>query len=70
MNYRLPELNDKIMLHEYVQEHYDNGETRISAISLAAIKITLHPLQQLREMAVFSLRKTITTLRKEPVNII
>ena len=31
MIYRLPELNDKIMLHEYVQEHYDNGETSISA---------------------------------------
>ena len=31
MNYRLPEISDKIMLHGYMQEHYDNGETSISA---------------------------------------
>lgn len=31
MNYRLPEISDEIMLYEYVQEHYDNGETSISA---------------------------------------
>lgn len=31
MNYRLPEISDEIMLHEYMQEHYDNGETSISA---------------------------------------
>lgn len=31
MKYRLPELSDEIMLHEYIQEHYDNGETSISA---------------------------------------
>lgn len=31
MNYRLPEFSDRSMLHEYMQEHYDNGETSISA---------------------------------------
>jgi len=31
MIYRLPDVNDKDMLHEYIQEHYDNGETSISA---------------------------------------
>lgn len=31
MNYRMPEISDEIMLREYVQEHYDNGETSISA---------------------------------------
>ena len=31
MNYRLPEISDEIMLREYIQEHYDNGETSISA---------------------------------------
>lgn len=31
MIYRLPNVNDKDMLHEYIQEHYDNGETSISA---------------------------------------
>ena len=31
MNYRLPEISDEIILHEYMQEHYDNGETSISA---------------------------------------
>lgn len=31
MNYRLPIISDKKMLHEYMQEHYDNGETSISA---------------------------------------
>lgn len=33
MNYRLPEIGDKTMLREYMQEHYDNGETGISASS-------------------------------------
>ncbi len=31
MIYRLPEINDKEILQEYVQEHYDNNETSISA---------------------------------------
>lgn len=31
MNYRLPEISDEGMLREYIQEHYDNGETSISA---------------------------------------
>jgi hypothetical protein len=31
MIYRLPEVSDKDILYEYVQEHYDNGEVRISA---------------------------------------
>jgi len=31
MIYRLPDVNYKDMLHEYIQEHYDNGETSISA---------------------------------------
>ena len=31
MIYRLPEINDKAMLQEYVQEHYENKETSISA---------------------------------------
>ena len=31
MDYRLPELSDEIMLRKYVQEHYDHGETSISA---------------------------------------
>jgi hypothetical protein len=26
MIYRLPEANDKAMLHEYIQEHYDNRD--------------------------------------------
>ena len=29
--YRLPEINDKSILQEYIQEHYDNKETSISA---------------------------------------
>ena len=37
MIYRLPELQDKAILSEYVQEHYDNGESGISAsLGLAA----------------------------------
>lgn len=31
MNYRLPELCDKDILREYVQEHFDHNETSISA---------------------------------------
>ena len=31
MDYRLPTINDKALLSEYVQEHYDNKETSISA---------------------------------------
>lgn len=31
MIYRLPEINDKVILHEYIKEHYDNGETSINA---------------------------------------
>ena len=31
MKYRLPEINDKDILKAYVQEHYENGETSISA---------------------------------------
>lgn len=31
MNYRLPLISDEKMLCEYMQEHYDNGETSISA---------------------------------------
>ncbi|MBR4395898.1 MAG: GNAT family N-acetyltransferase [Eubacteriaceae bacterium] len=31
MIYRLPELDDRDILQEYVQEHFDNGETSISA---------------------------------------
>ena len=31
MQYRLPELNDKNILQEYMQEHYDNKEDSISA---------------------------------------
>ena len=31
MNYRLPEMSDEMILREYIQEHYDNGETSISA---------------------------------------
>ena len=31
MIYRLPEISDKIILQEYVQEHYDYNETSISA---------------------------------------
>ena len=31
MIYRLPEINDKAMLQEYVQEHYENKEISISA---------------------------------------
>ena len=31
MLYRLPEMNDKSILQEYVQEHYDNNEAGISA---------------------------------------
>lgn len=31
MNYRFPLISDEKMLCEYMQEHYDNGETSISA---------------------------------------
>ena len=31
MEYRLPQLSDKAVLAEYVQEHYDNKESGISA---------------------------------------
>jgi len=31
MIYRLPEINDKSILQEYMQEHYDNKESGISA---------------------------------------
>ena len=31
MIYRLPEIDDKDILREYIQEHYDNKETSISA---------------------------------------
>ena len=31
MIYRLPEISDKSILQEYMQEHYDNKETSISA---------------------------------------
>ena len=31
MTYRLPEISDRTILQEYIQEHYDNGETDISA---------------------------------------
>lgn len=31
MEYRLPELTDKRILQEYMQEHYDNNESSISA---------------------------------------
>lgn len=31
MNYRLPKIIDEMILYEYIQEHYDNGETSISA---------------------------------------
>ena len=31
MKYRLPTADDKMILSEYVQEHYDNQETSISA---------------------------------------
>lgn len=31
MIYRLPEINDKDLLQEYVNEHYENGATGISA---------------------------------------
>lgn len=31
MIYRLPEISDKSILQEYIQEHYDNKETGISA---------------------------------------
>lgn len=31
IEFLLPSLNDKILVEEYVQEHYDNGEIRISA---------------------------------------
>lgn len=31
MVYRLPEISDKNILLEYVQEHYDNNEFGISA---------------------------------------
>ena len=37
MKYRLPTADDKMILAEYVQEHYDNQETSISAsLGLAA----------------------------------
>ena len=31
MIYRLPEISDKSILQEYMQEHYDNKENSISA---------------------------------------
>ena len=31
MKYRLPEIEDRDVLQAYVQEHYDNGETSITA---------------------------------------
>lgn len=31
MKYRLPTLQDKVILSKYVQEHFDSGETSISA---------------------------------------
>ena len=31
MKYRLPEINDRNILQAYVQEHYDKGESGISA---------------------------------------
>jgi len=31
MIYRLPEISDKDILQKYIQEHYDNNETSISA---------------------------------------
>lgn len=31
MTYRLPTINDEYILKEYVQEHFDNNENRISA---------------------------------------
>lgn len=31
ITYRLPELRDKDILQEYMQEHYENNETSISA---------------------------------------
>lgn len=31
MNYRLPEISDEMLLRKYATEHYDHGETRISA---------------------------------------
>ena len=31
MNYRLPEISDEGILHEYVREHIESGETSISA---------------------------------------
>ena len=37
MYYRLPESSDETVLRAYIQEHYDNGETSISAsLGLAA----------------------------------
>ena len=37
MHYRLPKASDETMLRAYIQEHYDNGETGISAsLGLAA----------------------------------
>lgn len=41
MIYRLPEIYDKTILQEYVQEHYDNNETSISAsFGLASCEYT------------------------------
>ena len=31
MIYRLPEINDKVILQAYIQEHYENEENSISA---------------------------------------
>ncbi len=31
MMYRLPEMRDEDILREYVREHFDNGETTVSA---------------------------------------
>lgn len=31
MNYRLPEISDKTLLCEYLREHYDAGESSVSA---------------------------------------
>lgn len=41
MIYRLPEMKDKEILQEYMQEHYDNKETSISAsLGLPAMEYT------------------------------
>ena len=31
MHYRLPEIRDEELLREYMQEHYDNGETDVNS---------------------------------------